>query len=183
MVLKDSVTSISSLQRAPWRRSRAMSWYYSLLSTPIPFGPSPQNVLADLSCTRLRQLLYDFTLPRDHESRHGWMISTPLNERFIRHLLPWLDSYKCLWSFSPLFVCDGCNAAFEDVGVGYDDRFQGYRGDVLAACRTLEYARIEERGRGRLARNDNILRSIQDLDGAIRMPNCQIPTMQHTTRK
>lgn len=47
------------------------------------------------------------------------MFLTPLNEILIREFLALFHSDKGLGTFTPFFVLDGGDAAFEDVRVGH----------------------------------------------------------------
>ena len=61
------------------------------------------------------------------------MLLTPPNKLLIAHLLPRFHGDKGLGPFAPLFIGHGRDTAFEDVGMGHDDGFQGYGGDIFAA--------------------------------------------------
>lgn len=105
-----------------------------LSSIPLSLGPISKDVLLQLPCTRLGQLLHHLHLPRHHEPADVAIPFRPSDD------LVWLQrgaifhSDKCFRPLAPVRVRDGDNADFENGGVRREHGFERDRRDVFAAC-------------------------------------------------
>ena len=100
------------------------SSYKSSHETPIcPLRPLSQDILLQLSCTRFRQLIHNFHLPRHHKPADPTLIFRPFNNICPTDLLFPLHRDECLGSFPPMRVCYRHHCCLEDVWMGSQHTF------------------------------------------------------------
>lgn len=95
-----------------------------------------------------------------------------------------MHGYEGFGTLAPVGVGDGDDGGFEDGGVGRELRFEGYGGDVFAACGemggsvgvwVLDIGGGGGGGRmGGVTAYDYVFCSVKDLGCTVGMPDCEI---------
>lgn len=99
-----------------------------------PPSPLPQNILLQFPRARLRQLRHNLHLPWHHEPTDATLMLGPLNHVFALQFPAGLHGDERFGPLAPVGIGDGDDGGFEDGGVGGEHGFEGYGGDVFAAC-------------------------------------------------
>lgn len=99
-----------------------------------PPSPLPQNILLQFPRARLRQLFHNLHLPRHHEPTDATLMLGPLNHIVALQFPAGLHGDERFGPLAPVRIGDCDDGGFEDGGVRGEHGFEGYGGDVFAAC-------------------------------------------------
>lgn len=105
----------------------------ALLCIHIALCPFSEYVLLDFSCTRFRQLIHYYNLPRHHEPTDVALLLSPLND-FIAQRLTARTIFgrnEGFGSLTPVRICNCTNTHFENRRVRREHAFEGYGGNIL----------------------------------------------------
>src|ERR1700760_3183316 len=89
----------------------------SLFPSLPALSPLSQYYFLCLSSTCLRKLIENFDLGRDHEFTDIALLFRPIDYMSTTHCATIFGCHICLWSLTPLFVCDCDYCNFENIWV------------------------------------------------------------------